>query len=107
MMPEAAAPDPVDSMLAEVIAQINADLPPGMGLTFARETRLLGAGRAIDSLGLVTLLAALEQETSRRFGQHVSLMGSDHDGVQDIGTIGSLADYLRARLSRDLTASAP
>ncbi len=95
--------DPVGAMVAEVIEQTNADLPPGMRLSHAASTRLLGAGRTIDSLGLVTLLAALEHEVSRRFGVHVSLTGGDEDGVQDIETVGALTAYLRLRVHRTRT----
>ena len=51
----------VENIIFESIDEVNAMLPEDEHLTKSLETRLLGEGGQVDSLGLVNLVVAVEQ----------------------------------------------
>lgn len=60
-----------------------------------RDTRLFGASGLFDSVGLVSLVLAIEQEVADRFGVNVALadekaLSQKHSPFR---TVGALADY--------------
>lgn len=64
----------------------------GRALSFTRETHLLGAIPELDSMAVVTLISTLEE----RFG--IVVDDDDIDG-ETFATVGSLADFVSAKLS--------
>jgi len=63
----------------------------GRGLTFTRETHLLGAVPELDSMAVVSLIGALED----RLG--IVVDDDDIDG-QTFATVGSLVDFVAAKV---------
>jgi len=76
----------------EVIAILDGALGlDNRGRTFTRETRLLGAIPELDSMAVATILTSLEE----RYG--FTIEDDEIDGSA-FGTIGSLADFVNAKL---------
>lgn len=72
------------------------------------ETRLYGQKSALDSLGLVTLLADLEEKTAAEHG--VDIVLADERALSQKASpfrrVGTLADHLEARVREARPASA-
>lgn len=68
--------------------------------TLAHETRLFGKEGLLDSMGLVSLIVAVEQEIEDRFGTSVAL--ADEKALSQTAspyrTVGTLAEYAAAGL---------
>lgn len=73
----------------------NVQQPDGFRLQKSEETILVGSGGVLDSLGLITLLVALEGNLSEAFGKSITLL--DESSLADengpLKTLGSLADF--------------
>ena len=66
------------------------------GSTINADTPLMGSGRVVDSIGLVTLIVDVENRVAEQTGQSVSLM-DDRAMSQTrspFRTVGSLAEYV-------------
>jgi len=70
------------------------------GVQKSRDAVLLGAGGAVDSLGLVRLIMAVEQQVQDDFSTPVSL--TDERAMSErnspFRTVGSLIDFISQRL---------
>lgn len=68
------------------------------------ETPLLGSGRVVDSIGLVTLLVDVENRVADQLGHSISLMDDRamSQSKSPFRSVGSLAEYLQT-----LTAPEP
>lgn len=78
---------------AEVLRVIDEVLSlGGRSAQFTRETPLLGAVPELDSMAVVTLITTLEE----RFG--IVVEDDDIDGAT-FGTVGSLADFVAAKVA--------
>lgn len=64
----------------------------GRASTFTRDTHLLGAIPELDSMAVVSLITTLEE----RFG--IMVDDDEIDGAT-FGTVGSLADFVSAKLA--------
>ena len=78
------------------VAEINEQLPKGKSLAMSPETVLFGRSGQLDSLGLVSLIVAVEQNIQAEFGSDVTLaderaMSQRNSPFQ---TIASLAAYI-------------
>lgn len=62
----------------------------GYGLTFTRDTRLLGAVPELDSMAVVALITGLEE----RFG---IVVHDDEIGGDTFATVGTLADFIAGK----------
>ena len=64
------------------------------------ETRLVGAGAALDSIGLVTLIADLEGDIQREFGKVVVLADEKAMSrtLSPFRKVGTLVEYVEAKL---------
>lgn len=60
------------------------------------ETPLLGAGSALDSLGLVSLIIAVEERIENQMGRSITLANEKAMSLSKspFRTIGTLADYI-------------
>ena len=71
--------------------------------SLSAETVLFGPSGLLDSMGLVSVVVELEQKLSDHAGREVSLMDDRalSQARSPFRTVGSLADYARARLSSE------
>lgn len=67
------------------------------------ETPLLGAGRVVDSIGLVTLIVDVENRVAEEVGKSISLMDDRamSQSKSPFRTVGSLAEYLQLLVAGD------
>lgn len=86
----------VRQTVCRVIDELNEQLPPGERLGTSPETVLVGAEGGLDSLGLVNLIALLEQRIEDDFQTSVSLIDDDLLSSASIhfASVGSTTDYL-------------
>lgn len=87
-------------LVAAAVADLNESLPEGVPVERGRETPLYGGNGVLDSLALVRLVLELEERIKDRYGVAVSL--ADERAISQkkspFRTVGSLADYIGARL---------
>jgi acyl carrier protein len=95
-------PENIVAAIYRAVDWINGELPPDRQLIKAPETRLLGSESVLDSMHLVNLIIAIEQEVEDAFG--VALTLADERALSmkasPFRSIQSLADYI-ALLIRD------
>ncbi len=86
------------------IEVVNQVLPKEAQLNKTLDTVLMGESGELDSLRLVNLIVAIEQELEEEF--HVSVNLADDEGMSlkdnPFATVGTLADYLSGLLERRL-----
>lgn len=84
------------------IDEVNPQLPPGNRIDKSPDTVLLGESAHLDSLTLISLIVAIEQEIDRTFHVTVNLIDTeDITSMQTspIRTIGSLVHHASERLT--------
>jgi acyl carrier protein len=84
----------------EAIDELNEQLPRERRLAKDAGTPLAGADGHLDSLGVVNLIAVLEQKLEERFGTTVNLI--DRGLLEDsepLRSVGTLIDFLRPALN--------
>jgi acyl carrier protein len=86
------------------IDETNDQLPPEDGISKSTTALLYGGAGPLDSLGLVTMIFALEKRIESEFGYAVSLMaesGAASEGGNDpFQSVATLLDWLTAILSK-------
>jgi acyl carrier protein len=87
-----------ETLVHRAIDTINRQLPVERRLKKMPETVIIGPGGELDSLGIITLVIALEEMVSQAVGQPVQLLdetalASNNSPFQ---TIGSLTRFLEA-----------
>lgn len=79
----------------DAIEQLNQALPPERQLEKSAETVLFGKSGKLDSLGLVSLVVAVEEAIEEQYGVSISL--ADQRAMSQkrspFRSIGSLAEY--------------
>jgi acyl carrier protein len=90
-------PDPrvVDALL-RAVDEINLTCPADARVGRSLDTRLLGPDGALDSLGIVNLIVAVEEHVEMAFGASVNLADRRalEQGESPLATLGSLATYV-------------
>jgi acyl carrier protein len=83
-----------------VLDELNEQLPADQRLAKADTTVLVGPDGVLDSLGLVNLIAMLEQRLERDFHVSVSLIEDDlmTESATHFGDVASLTRYLASVL---------
>lgn len=85
-------------LVFEAIDQVNQQLPAARRLAKQPDTIIVGPGGALDSLGIITFVIALEEKLGDELSRSVQLLDesmlSDADGP--FHSVGSLAEYLLA-----------
>jgi acyl carrier protein len=78
------------------IDEVNASQPEGARIVAAESTMLFGPGAALDSLGLVTFVVALEQSLAREHGLQVTLADEKamSQRTSPFRSVATLADYV-------------
>ena len=83
------------SLIIETLQELNGRQDMDIGVDLGSETPLFGQDGILDSLGLVTLVVAVEQAIEDEFGVSVSL--ADEKAMSQLHspyrTIGALAAY--------------
>lgn len=77
-----ADPSSIEQIVFECITSLNKQLPPEGALACDREAALLADGGVLDSLGLITLMVALEEALLAQKGVAVPLLDtlmSEHE----------------------------
>lgn len=87
-------------IIIESINDLNRELKVSEVNSPSLETRLYGSKSALDSIGLVTLIAAVEEKISTEFQKDIILaderaMSQRHS---PFGSIGSLVEYIEKLL---------
>lgn len=89
----------VDVVLAAA-DELNPDLPSPIDVARGEEAALYGQDGVLDSLGLVSLVASVEQGIQTQLGAIVTL--ADERAVSrrqsPFRTVGTLADYIESQL---------
>ena len=82
------------------IDELNPQLPPERRLEKSPGTALFGSGGRLDSLGLVSLIVAIEQAVEDQLA--VTVVLADEKAMSQrsspFQTVGALAGYVRARV---------
>ena len=88
--------EPVERAVMEAVDDVNPGLPEHMRLDKSPETLLMGQGRTIDSLGVVTLLAAIEERVKEHCGLRLALDDTTlfDAGGDPLRTLGTLTERL-------------
>lgn len=97
-----AANEAIRAAINEVNRQRSADQP----LAATADTALVGPEASLDSLGLITLIVAVEQKFEELSGLSVSLtdLVIDTSDASALNTIGSLTGYLIKQLEEQADA---
>jgi acyl carrier protein len=93
---EDAREERVAACVRAAIAEVNRLRGPDAQVAGAPHTVLVGEGGALDSLGIVNLVVALENAVERDFGQAFGLVG-EILGASDperFRTVGLLTDFV-------------
>lgn len=102
-MPSANRND-VLQLLYACLTEVNEQRPVGSRLSLSEKTSLFGRSGGLDSLGYINLVAEIEQKIEERYQLQVVLPNSDtfEASCDPWRDIGSLADYLVARINAPL-----
>lgn len=84
----------------EAVDDLNQQLPRSQRLAKAPETTLLGPGAILDSLGLVNLIAAIQERIEEAFDARLTLADGDFlaTAAQQAATLGWFIDHIEATL---------
>ena len=90
------------ALIYEAIDIVNQQLPIAKRLAHSQATVIVGAGGALDSLGIVNFVLAIEEKVGEALRRPVQLFDPDWlaDAGSPIGTVGSLTTYLMTLTSR-------
>lgn len=90
--------DAAHAVVYEAIDTVNQQLPPARRLRKAPDTIIIGRGGALDSLGIVNFVIALEEKVADRIGVAVQLLDADMIGDESpLRTVESLARFLASQ----------
>ena len=88
----------------DTIESLNEQLPAARRLPIAIDTPLAGPDGSLDSLGIVNLIAILEQLVEERFHVSMSVLDEDPGDGALFATAGSLTDFVLDRVRERLHA---
>ena len=89
--------DAVWAAVYEAVDRLNETLPPDKLLLKDPETRLIGAGGHLDSLGAVNLIVETEEAVEERLGIRINL-GDERaasQAVHPMSSISSFVEYIK------------
>ena len=90
--------DAARRLVYDAIDMVNQQLPAAKRLTKSPETIIVGAGGALDSLGVVNFVIAVEEKVADATGAAVQLLDETMLGDgSPFHTVASLARYIAAR----------
>lgn len=91
----------VRDAIFRAIDEVNAQLPASRQLVKADHTVLIGPSGGLDSLGLVNLIAVLEQHVEAEFHRSINLIDDDlmSEAPVHFADVASLTRHLAASLA--------
>ena len=89
-----------------VLDEFNRDLPAGLELSKSMDTRLYGEKGQLDSMNLVHLIVAVEEQIEREFGVSVTLADERALSMRSspFASVASLSAYVSALLNSEVSA---
>ena len=86
----------VTQSIFKAIDELNEQLPPEQNLEKSIETRIVGKGGKLDSLGLVNFIVAVEQMIEDEFEVPITLADERamSQNQSPFRTVGTLAEYI-------------
>lgn len=89
-------------IVQDAIGELNEQLPDGQKLACSPETPLYGAGGAVDSVGLLNLIVAVERRIADELGKTISLTDENALSVTQspFRTVGSLIAHVQALVNK-------
>src|SRR6266567_3874183 len=89
-----------ENVVFRAIDRVNELLPELSAVAKCPDEPLAGVGSKLDSLGMVNLIVAVEEEVARQCGAQIILADVRGNGASDpLETVGSLVRYLKGVLS--------
>jgi acyl carrier protein len=98
--------DDIYAAVYDALGQINRENPDRKPLAKAPQTPLYGSASELDSLGLINLVVAVEQNVEKRFGKVVTL-ADDRALSQEpspFSTVETLARYIETLIREEKDA---
>lgn len=90
-----AAKSEIEALVFRAIDRTNELLPDGVAVEKASNEPLSEQGSVLDSMGMVNLVAALEDELARQFHTEMNLTEARSRAASDpLATVGSLISFL-------------
>jgi acyl carrier protein len=91
----------VEKLMRDAVAEFNADRPSDQQLNDDTLTPLIGKSTLLDSLDLVRLIVAVEEQIQDTLGIRLTLADERamSESSSPFRTLGSLQDYILQRLS--------
>ena len=91
-------------LIYEAIDVLNEQLPDEEQLEKSSDTKLFGSGSKLDSLGLINLVVAVEQNIEDEFDVTITLADERamSQETSPFRTVGTLADYIEMLLEEKL-----
>ena len=91
----------VREVIFRALDELNGQLPANRQLSKADDTVLVGATGGLDSLGLVNLIAVLEQQVEAEFQTSINLIDDDlmSEAPVHFADVASLTRHLAASLA--------
>ncbi|MDR1270796.1 MAG: hypothetical protein LBK82_14870 [Planctomycetaceae bacterium] len=92
--------DTVDSILHDIVIDINDELPNDHQIVFDKDTIIWGHEGVLDSFGLVTVLVKIESALASHYDKPIRLIDSRamSQTSSPLRTLGTLADYIQTTL---------
>ena len=90
-------------LIFDTIDKFNNEYSDEIQLEKSSHTALLGQGSKLDSLGLINLIVAVEQNVEDKFDITITLADERamSQGISPFRTVGSLADYIEMILEEN------
>ena len=90
-----------EDVVFQAINRVNELLPDSSALAKRADEPLAGVGSKLDSMGIVNLIVAVEEEVVRQCAVQISLADMRGNGANDpLETVGSLVRYLQGALAK-------
>lgn len=90
----------IENSVFDTIREFNRQQPPNQQIGFEPESVLLGDGGVLDSLGVINLIVAIEQNLRTSMGAQVDLLSEavGDSGAEKLASIGALAREIHRQL---------
>ena len=91
----------VEKIVFTAVEELNASLPEDRRVPVAAETRLIGEGGSLDSIGLVDLILSVETKVSDAGGGAITIADEKAFSQKQSPflSLGTLTDYVTSLLS--------
>ena len=99
--------DQVEKTIFAAIDNVNRLLLPAQRLVKSGETLLTGNDSALDSLGLVNLIVAVERGVEEKFGASITLVSQESMSLKDspFHSVEALVDYTQSLLEKKMNGA--